>query len=493
MKTRKFLWALLPVAAVLLMTACGGDDADDVTPTPTPNPVTPGTENVVKSVPYTVTVKTADVTRTSVDNDGETLSFEKDDKLYVQNSNGTIYGCLSLKAGAGQTSATFAGYVNYTGSTPPANTPLTATLVGSGNLLGMIGDDGKVKADNQISIPATPCESMSEAVQKYSWIRGDDGTYGTPTFTLKQRTAFMMFNITLEDGTKGDVNVPVEITNITNGSGTYKFNVTTTGEQFSALASFVFPFADGTVIAGDASMCIANVSDEGSIRIGTGSAVTLTGGKVYPVTRTKDFVRLWDEGPVWSTRNLGASSVTGYGDFYAWGETTGYSSVYAETMTDHNFSWTNYTLCNGTSTSLKRYNATDGKKELVAADDAATKKPGSSWRMPTGTDFDNLLSETKGEWTTITFAGSNVSGGTFTGKTGGYTGKAIFLPAAGFRGSNKLYNQGTNVGYWSSSLDTSTSGYTNGRTLTFNSGDNNANMSSAVRYGGRSIRPVRDN
>ena len=139
-----------------------------------------------------------------------------------------------------------------------------------------------MKEDNQISIPAhTVCASMDEAVKEYSLIRGK-GTYGAAVFTLVQETAFMKFSVTLEDGTDGGVSVPVEITN---GGDTYNFNVTTTGAQFTALASFVLPFADGDEIDGDAEMCVANVSDEGSIRIGTGSTVTLTGGKVYPVTR----------------------------------------------------------------------------------------------------------------------------------------------------------------------------------------------------------------
>lgn len=122
---------------------------------------------------------------------------------------------------------------------------------------------------------------MDEAVKEYSLIRGK-GTYGAAVFTHVQETAFMKFSVTLEDGTDGGVSVPVEITN---GSDTYSFNVTTIGAQFTALASFVLPFADGDEIDGDAEMCVANVSDEGSIRIGTGSTVTLTGGKVYLVTR----------------------------------------------------------------------------------------------------------------------------------------------------------------------------------------------------------------
>ena len=502
MKTRKFLWALLPVAAVLLMTACGGDDADDVTPTPTPNPVTPGTENVVKSVPYTVTVNTGNITRTTVDNDDITLRFEATDKLYVQSDDGTVYGCLELKSGEGLTSATFAGTVNYTEAKPVASTALTATLVGSGNLLRMIGDDGKVKADNQISIPATPCETMSDAVSKYSWIRGT-GTYGEAVFTLKQRTAFMMFSVTLEDGTAGSTEVPVKITN---DSDTYSFSQTTTGSQFNAYISFVLPFEEGKTIDGDASMCVANVgTDDESIRIGTGSDVTLEGGNVYPVTRTKDFVRLWPGGPVWATKNVGASSVTDYGDYYQWGEkepvaageNCGWNSNYKF--------WVSGAVSSG-DVKFSKYVPTDqstywgvegttpdnntqldyGDEDDEGDDVAYTITPHGTWRMPTDGNFTSLVSNTTYAWTTV----NSVVGGTFTGNTTGYTYKAIFLPAASYWGGTSPNDQGSRGHYWSSSLVTSTPWYS--RMLYFDSAT--ASMSDiASRCYGRPVRAIRTN
>ncbi|MBQ9657069.1 MAG: hypothetical protein IJV38_13790 [Prevotella sp.] len=497
MKTRKFLWALLPVAAVLLMTACGGD-TDDVTPTPTPNPVTPGTENVVKSVPYSVTVKTADVTRTSVGNDDITLRFEATDKLYVQNTKGTVYGCLELKSGENQTSATFAGTVNYTGTKPADTDQLTATLVGSANLLDMIGTDGKVKGDAYISIPATPCETMSDAVSKYSWIRGT-GTYGEANFTLVQRTAFMMFSVTIEDGTAGNVSVPVKITN---GSDTYSFSQTTTGTQFDAYISFVLPFEEGKKIAGDASMCVANVGDDDeSIRIGTGTNVTLAGGNVYPVTRTKDFVRLWANGPLWSTKNVGASSVTDYGGYYQWGSTTDVTSTeYSLAWNDTYPYWKsgNTNNSNNITVKLTKYvtaaaywggdegTTHDNKTQLDNGDDPAyAVLPEGTWRMPTRVQLENLVSNTTNAWTT-----GSVNGRTFTGK-GSYTGKAIFLPAGDYRNGN-TYNDGgpgSTGYYWSATVsDPCYNGYGLNFTLS-----TCGNSGSSRRYDARNIRPVRTN
>ena len=499
MKTRKFLWALLPVAAVLLMTAGGGDDTDDVTPTPTPNPVTPGTENVVKSVPYTVTVNTGNITRTTVDNDDETLTFDSDDKLYVQNDGGTIYGCLTLKSEAGKTTATFAGTVNYTGSTPDASTALTATLVGSGNQLVTIADD---KVQPVTYTNSVVCASMEEAVSKYSWIRGT-GTYGGATFTLAQKTAFMKFNVTIQDGTAGDTEVPVKITL---GTDTYDFSWNTTGSQFDAEISFVLPLADRTVIAGGASMCVANVgTDDESIRIGTGSDVTLEGGNVYPVTRTKDFVRLWPGGPVWATKNVGASSVTDYGDYYQWGEkepvaageNCGWNSNYKF--------WVSGAVSSG-DVKFSKYVPTDqstywgvegttpdnntqldyGDEDDEGDDVAYTITPHGTWRMPTDGNFTSLVSNTTYAWTTV----NSVVGGTFTGNTTGYTYKAIFLPAASYWGGTSPNDQGSRGHYWSSSLVTSTPWYS--RMLYFDSAT--ASMSDiASRCYGRPVRAIRTN
>ena len=469
MKTRKFLWVLLPVAAVLLMTACGGDDADDVTPVP--SPVTPGTDShVVNSLPYTVTVKTADVTRTSVDNDDITLRFESDDMLYVQNADGTVYGSLTLKAGTGETSATFAGTINYTGSTPAASTSLTATLVGSSNQLNMV-ENGKVKTDANITYPGTVCESMSDAVQKYSWISGT-GTYGEATFALAQKTAFLKFNVTLEDGTTGGDIVPVVIKS--GGSTIGTGNVTSTGSQFNALASFILPLKHGSAIAGDTEMCVANVGDDDeSITFGTGSTVTLVGGKVYPVTRTKDFVRLWAGGPVWATKNIGATSVTDKGGYYCWGGlvdvtnvTLGWNSNCpywkSGSGTGHRTDFTNIDLkfSRYVPTASTEYWGGDGNPDnlttLLPEDDVATQTLGSPWRMPTIDEFDKstgLLAKTTKLGTTV----NGALGVIYTGISD-YNKKAIFLPTAGDRvstGNGTGYGAPETIGiYWSSSLKT---------------------------------------
>lgn len=204
-------------------------------------------------------------------------------------------------------------------------------------------------------------------------------------------------------------------------------------------------------------------------------------------------VRVIPEGAVdlglsvfWATCNLGeegfVNSPEEYGDYYAWGETA----------TKANYSWGTYKF--GTSSSgpfskyntLSEYGTVDNKTTLEMSDDVARKKLGSRWRMPTGDEFLELKNNCTVEWTTL----NGVNGRKFTSKITGYTGKSIFLPAAGYKGgviSTPFYDASRGY-YWSSSLYT---GLTyNAYFILFDS--QNTNMTSYQRCDGYSIRPVSD-
>ncbi|MBQ9636802.1 MAG: hypothetical protein IJV36_02755 [Prevotella sp.] len=273
---------------------------------------------------------------------------------------------LTLQSGAGSDAATFSGTLYYEASTPPNNsTSLTATLVSSNDQVAQ-KSDGRVTG---FSYPTTNnvCSTLADAVSKYSQLQGT-GYYSSGEIVLSQSTAFLKFTVTLEDGTTGGASVDVSVTSdgsTTIGTGT----ASTTGSNrfFDIQAVFYVPVAGGTVITKDASMCVANVGDDDeSITDGASTNKIPTGGNVYTVSKTKDFVRLWKDGPVWATKNLGASSVTDYGNYYAWGETIGYAL-----SESHVFSWANYSLCNGSNTTLNKYNAdsnngtVDNKTELT--------------------------------------------------------------------------------------------------------------------------------
>lgn len=190
-------------------------------------------------------------------------------------------------------------------------------------------------------------------------------------------------------------------------------------------------------------------------------------------------------GTLWATCNVGASSTEEYGDFFAWGETTGHNSGKAC------FNWSTYKYCKGTEKTLTKYCSTsdygfngfsDTLTELLPEDDAATANWGSDWQTPSLDQLKELYnsSYTIMEWTSE----NGVYGRKITSKTNGNT---IFLPAAG-RLQDAVFSFVDTYGeYWSRSLNTSESSYAS--ILGFNSSA--INMWSSPRGIGRTIRPVR--
>ncbi|WP_314951917.1 hypothetical protein [Tannerella forsythia] len=121
----------------------------------------------------------------------------------------------------------------------------------------------------------------------------------------------------------------------------------------------------------------------------------------------------------------------------------------------------------------------DNKTTLEAADDAATRKLGSLWRMPTKEEIRELLDHCTWNWTTQ----DGVNGCEVKGPNG----NSIFLPAAGYREGSVLINAGSEGYYWSSSLSTAISSIA--RRLDF--GSDGHDWYSSLRYYGFSVRPVR--
>ncbi len=121
----------------------------------------------------------------------------------------------------------------------------------------------------------------------------------------------------------------------------------------------------------------------------------------------------------WATCNVGASSPSEYGNYYAWGETRTKSEYDEENS--------------------KTYNKSMGDIAGNPNYDAARANWGSSWRLPTKAEFREL--KDKCTWTWTSQGGHN--GYKVTGKNG----NSIFLPAAGAPSGILA----TEVGfYWSS-------------------------------------------
>ena len=192
----------------------------------------------------------------------------------------------------------------------------------------------------------------------------------------------------------------------------------------------------------------------------------------------------------WATCNVGATKPEEYGDYYAWGET--------EPKTDYN--WLTYKFrVRGDSEenvkfhkycTLKKYcgesGFPDNKMELELADDVARANWGDSWRMPTRSEWKELLDNCTWTWTN-NYNGTGVVGMIVTSKKSGYTDNSIFLPAAGGRYGTSPYFAGYDGNYWSSFLFTDVP--SNAYYVSFYSGGIYRAWVSD-RYLGHSVRPV---
>ena len=129
---------------------------------------------------------------------------------------------------------------------------------------------------------------------------------------------------------------------------------------------------------------------------------------------------------LWATMNVGATSLTQWGKFFAWGETVGY---YYNEIGNHNnmrkFSLNNYAFNNGSTTEMGKYNSTDGKTTLDLSDDAARVNMGGDWHMPTQAQCCELRDN-------CTFATGTSEGVQIITLTSKINGNTLVFPRSGY-------------------------------------------------------------
>lgn len=139
----------------------------------------------------------------------------------------------------------------------------------------------------------------------------------------------------------------------------------------------------------------------------------------------------------WATMNVGATAPEDFGLYFSWGNIDGH-----EEGSDYSFSDANY-------------NASPGKQisgDIPLSQDAANAYLGSSWRMPTRLEFQELYDNCTSEWVTM----NSVTGRRFTSKINGNT---IFFPCAGRYSGTNLYDRDSFGYYWSASRYSDSYGY----------------------------------
>lgn len=167
----------------------------------------------------------------------------------------------------------------------------------------------------------------------------------------------------------------------------------------------------------------------------------------------------------WATCNVGASSPSDYGNYYAWGET----------KTKSDYSEDTYEYYNGEYIDI-------GSNISGTIYDAARSNWGGNWRMPTEAELDELRNDCAWSWTSV----NGIVGYKVTGPNG----YSIFLPAAGYRNGTEVYGRGLYGHYWSGTLDEGYSYFA--CILYFGCNYGHGWSSSSGRDYGHTVRPVTD-
>ena len=305
---------------------------------------------------------------------------------------------------------------------------------------------------------------------------------GTLTFQKWNEEAKDSFNITFSGGTMpepqeaqydfsvaednlefsesgGTQNVTVTSTKVSytsaHASGTVNKNDTlslshletsaSTNPSYSAQAS-----GDGLSVNGNQITYTANSSTDGR-----SGSVTFTQsesskqdvvnvsqeGMQAPYAQTVDLGL--PSGKLWAKCNLGANSESGYGLYYQWGDTSGYTAT--QVGVDKQFDWSDYKYNSGSSFNPTKYTSSDQKVQLDLEDDAVYAALGGNWRMPTQADFQELTANTTTQVTSI----SGIQGMKFTSKNNS---NYLFFPFAGYASSGSMDYVGSVFLCWSSSL-----------------------------------------
>lgn len=177
----------------------------------------------------------------------------------------------------------------------------------------------------------------------------------------------------------------------------------------------------------------------------------------------------------WANMNVGAKKDSGFGMYFAWGET----------KPKEYYSWGTYSWSKGDSNFLMKYSVNDKLIRLSPTDDAARANWGGNWRMPTVEEFDELVDPNKCTWEWTTKDG--VNGYKVTGKK---TGKSIFLPITGFRFYSEVQFRAIKGVYWTATLYAGNP--FKAWCLEFDFSDYNVDFGnlSSNRFSGRCIRAV---
>ena len=196
-------------------------------------------------------------------------------------------------------------------------------------------------------------------------------------------------------------------------------------------------------------------------------------------------VQLWEGGPYWADRNIGASAPEDYGLYFWWGDTTGHRP--SGSTFSFSFSSSNCPTYGKSIATLQSEGwivSQNGTYVLAPSHDAAHVHWGGGWRIPTYQELYDLCYN-KCDWTWTTMNG--VNGYVVRGR-GAYASNRIFLPCAGYGSGISLGYAGSDGYYWSS-VPRSDNSYCAWNLYFYGSSDHGTIYYN--RNYGQSVRPVR--
>lgn len=231
---------------LVLMALClGSCSKEPEVPSPAPAPET-------VTIHYQATVEGGDQTKASL-NDQMKFVFEAGDRIFMESTNGKMYGFLSLSlpSTAGKSVALFEGDltcdINFR---PEDDTEVQLILMSPSDAIHTISDNGRVISN--LSFVNTWAGTLDEAVRKYGHFTGT-GTFGSMHFTLEQHTSFVVFNLSFdEDETPAGTSVTAKVYNeynTENQAQVHSITLDTVQEDGEIEVSWVAAFAAGTALS----------------------------------------------------------------------------------------------------------------------------------------------------------------------------------------------------------------------------------------------------
>lgn len=485
MKTKKLLFA---AAALTVLTACSSDDSP--------------MDNVEQRVPVTLAYSTIDATETRAAQGVNGMTRA------AQNLNeGTFDADESIKVRISNTGANaWTDYTFTTGSagTMTAPTPAPYYPAGSQNIDIVAYYPATAGTTFTVAADQTADASYKASDLMFASVTNQPKQAEAVSLAFSHKMAKLCVNITAGSGVTSITSV-----SILNVKPTVSFNQATgevgeakgsaTSIAVSNLGAALIPAQtiDGGLLSivtdkGTATYSVASKAFAAgqlytlnitvNLRaVGTTTAITgwtsegtVTVNPVVELTNAPAGAEAVDLGlsVKWANMNVGATTDTGYGTYFAWGETSGYTE--GSTSGKTYFAWSTYAFAWVSNATIKitkycpedKYGSwfdsdatpVDNKTRLELSDDAARANWGGNWRMPTYTEFEELYSSINSKWEwTDDYNGSGIAGYIVTSKKTGYTGNSIFLPAAGHRNDmteagNTTDTSGTKGNYWTSDL-----------------------------------------